>query len=74
MEQFSARPILIAHSTPFLFTTGSAPGRPKETGSTLELGAAPKSVEEVENILVSVANSTWTSMPITGSYFLRTSS
>ncbi len=47
-----------APSTPLEFTTGSAPGRPKETGSTLELGAALKFVGDVENLLVSVLSST----------------
>ena len=74
MLQFKARPILMAHSTPLALTTGSAPGSPRETGSTWELGSAPKRAEEVENIFVSVASSTWTSMPITGSYFSKTSS
>ena len=72
--QFSARPILMAHSTPLALTTGSAPGSPSETGSMLVFGSAPKWAEEVENIFVSVASSTCTSRPITGSYFSSTSS
>ena len=64
----------MAHSTPVLFTTGSAPGKPRLHGSTLLLGAAPKLAEEAENIFVFVASSTCTSMPITGSKRSRTSS
>ena len=48
----------MAHSTPLALTTGNAPGSPNDTGSTLEFAGASKLVAEVENILVSVPNST----------------
>src|SRR6476661_53705 len=64
----------MADSMPISLTTGSAPGRPRQTGQVCELGSAPSSVEHPQNILVLVPSSTWTSRPMTGSYVARASS
>ena len=68
MVQFSASPALTARSTATRFSTGSAPGRPRQTGQTLLLGCAPKLVGQPQKIFVAVASCTCTSRPITGSY------
>ena len=65
MSQFSARPARMANSTTRLFSTGSAPGMPRQTGHTWVLGSAPNSVEQEQNALVFVFNSAWTSRPMT---------
>src|SRR5260370_1971857 len=52
---------------------GWASGRPRQTGDTLLLGAAPKLVGQPQKILVRVASCTWTSRPITASYLAMTS-
>jgi hypothetical protein len=44
-----------------------------QTGQTFELGCAPKLVGHPQKILVRVANWTWTSSPMTGSYLAITS-
>ena len=49
------------------FTTGSDPGRPRQTGQTWVFGSAPNAVEQPQNILDAVFSSTWTSSPSTGS-------
>lgn len=74
MSQFSAKPIRMADSTAAPLTTGNAPGRPRHTGHTNVFGSAPNRFAQPQNILVSVDSSTWTSMPMTGSYVARTSS
>src|SRR5271170_5117185 len=71
--QFKASAASIASSTACRFRTGSAPGNPRHTGQTLVLGEAPKLVGHPQKILVRVASWTWTSRPITGSYFAMTS-
>src|SRR5271165_4615674 len=58
----------MASSTAAAFSTGSAPGSPRQTGQTLLLGCAPKLVGQPQKILVAVASWTCTSSPITGSY------
>src|SRR5258708_30692129 len=68
MVQFRARPIRIVASSAIRFTTGSEPGRPRQTGQTWLLGSAPNVVLQTQNILVLVPSSTWVSRPITGSY------
>ena len=65
--QFSARPILIVYSIAVRFTTGSDPGRPRQTGHTWVFGSAPKTVVQPQNILVLVPSSTCVSSPMTGS-------
>src|SRR5579871_2496728 len=70
--QFSACAASTANSTAFLFRTGNAPGSPRHTGQTFVLGGAPNWVEHPQNIFVAVRSWTWTSRPITGSYFART--
>ena len=67
MSQPRARPSLIADSTACLFTLGSTPGRPRETGLVLVLGTSPKALGAQSNILVAVFSSTCTSKPSTGS-------
>src|SRR5271156_5021344 len=62
-----------ANSTARLFRTGSAPGRPRQTGQMLVLGAAPNFDEQPQKALVRVSNCTWTSRPMTGSYLVRIS-
>src|SRR5690606_10285015 len=74
ISQCSARPILIADSTPVALTTGSAPGRPRQTGQVWVFGSAPRAVAQPQNILVRVPSSTWTSRPMTGSYDASASS
>src|SRR5260370_23656512 len=69
MRQFSAMDASTANSTAFRFSTGNAPGKPRHTGQVLVLGGSPKRVEQAQKILLSVSNWTWTSSPITGSYF-----
>ena len=64
----------MADSTPIALTTGSEPGRPRQVGQVCELGSAPSSVEQPQNIFVLVPSSTWTSRPMTGSYDARASS
>src|SRR2546430_268708 len=49
------------------------PGRPRHTGQTFEFGGSPKRVEQPQKILVLVRSCTWTSRPMTGSYFARIS-
>src|SRR3954466_15994961 len=67
-SQFSAMAARVANSTAVRFNTGSAPGRPRQTGQTLLLGCAPNLVEQPQNALVSVNSWTWTSRPMTTSY------
>ena len=55
------------YSIAIRFTTGSEPGRPRQTGQTWLFGSAPKMVVQPQNILVLVPSSTWVSRPITGS-------
>src|SRR5438876_3629615 len=72
MRQFSAIAASTAYSTAFLLSTGSAPGKPRQTGQTLVLGDAPNWVEQPQKILAWVSSCTCTSRPMTGSYFSRT--
>jgi hypothetical protein len=58
MEQLVESPAFMANSTTFLFSTGRAPGIPRQTGQVCELGSAPNFVEQPQNILVSVRS--WT--------------
>src|SRR5580700_5268361 len=60
-----------AKSTALRFSTGKAPGRPRQTGQTLVLGGSPKRVEQEQKIFVTVKSWTCTSKPITGSYLAR---
>src|ERR1035438_7330793 len=57
----------MANSTASRLSTGSAPGRPRQTGQTLVLGDAPKLVGQPQKILVAVASWTCTSSPMTAS-------
>ena len=67
MSQLSARPIRMVASMPARLATGSAPGRPRQTGHTWVFGSAPNSVRHPQNIFVFVPNSTCVSRPMTGS-------
>src|SRR5262245_27455346 len=45
--------------------TGSAPGRPRQTGQVCVLGGAPNSSGQPQNIFVLVWSWTWISRPMT---------
>ena len=64
----------MVNSTADRFTTGSDPGRPRQTGQTRVLGSAPNAAGQPQNIFVAVPSSTWVSSPITGSYRATASS
>ncbi len=62
----SAFPTLTAASTAPSFRTGSAPGKPRQTGHVRVFGSASAtSVEQPQKIFVSVSSWTWTSSPMT---------
>ena len=61
-------------SIAFSLTTGSAPGRPRQTGQVWVFGSAPNAVAQPQNILLAVPSSTWVSRPMTGSNSARASS
>ena len=63
----SAKPSRTAASTAARLVTGSAPGRPRQTGHTFELAAAPNSAGQPQNILLRVLSWMWHSSPITAS-------
>src|SRR5919108_5494410 len=65
MSESRARPIRIVYSMAFSFGTGSDPGWPRQTSHTRELGGAPNSFGQPQNILVAVESSTWHSSPTT---------
>src|ERR1700677_4524103 len=71
IRQPSAIAASTAKSTAFRFSTGRAPGRPRQTGHTFVFGGAPKRVEHEQKILEKVRSWTCTSNPITGSYLAR---
>ena len=71
--QLRASEASVANSTARRFRTGSAPGRPRQTGQTLVFGGAPKRLAQPQKALVSVRSWTWTSSPMTGSYLARIS-
>src|SRR6187551_1800320 len=48
-------------------TTGSEPGRPRQTGQVRVLGSSPKLSSQPQNIFVRVSSWTWISRPMTGS-------
>lgn len=50
--------------------SGREPGIPVQTGQVCVFGAPPNAVEQPQKIFVFVANSTWTSSPMTVSYIL----
>src|SRR5580698_10697242 len=71
IRQLSAIAASTAKSTALRFSTGKAPGRPRQTGQTFVFGGAPKCVEHEQKILDTVRSWTCTSSPITGSYLAR---
>src|SRR5579864_6198729 len=73
MRQFSAIAASVANSTALRLSTGSAPGRPRHTGQTWVLGAAPNAALHPQKILDAVRSCAWISRPITGSYVTNAS-
>ena len=63
----SARPIISAKCTACALTTGSVPGRPRQTGQVRVFGGSPKLSAQPQNIFVRVSSWTWISRPMTGS-------
>src|SRR5437867_12230160 len=53
--------------TAALLSTGSAPGRPRQTGQVFELGGAPNRVLQPQKSLLLVRSCACTSSPMTGS-------
>src|SRR5271166_3292616 len=72
-SQLMAIEASVANSTAFALSTGKEPGRPRQTGQTLVLGAEPKWLAQPQKTLVAVSSCTWTSSPMTGSYLARIS-
>src|SRR6266702_4916924 len=70
---FRAIEAKVANSTALRFSTGRAPGNPRHTGQILVFGSSPNFGEQLQKAFVSVSSCKWTSRPITGSYFARTS-
>ena len=71
--QLSASEAEVANSTARALSTGNAPGNPRQTGQTLVLGSDPNLLVQPQKALVAVSSCTWTSRPMTGSYFASTS-
>ena len=63
----SATAVRTACSTARWFSTGSAPGSPRQTGQTWLFGGEPNAVLQPQKILVSVRSWAWISSPMTGS-------
>jgi len=57
--QLRARDASVANSTARLLRTGSAPGKPRQTGQTLVFGGDPKRLTHPQKALVSVRSWTW---------------
>src|SRR5438445_5234802 len=70
-REFRAIDANTANSTALRFSTGNAPGNPRQTGQTLVLGGPPNRVEHEQKVFVIVRSCTGTSSPITGSYRAR---
>jgi len=63
-----ASPVAMTYSTARPLMTGSAPGRPRQTGQQWLLGEAPSyAVEQAQNIFDAVRSWQWISMPMTAS-------
>jgi hypothetical protein len=69
ISQSSASPSLIVHSSAVRLATGSAPGKPRQTGQVCVFSPPPKPLAQRQNIFVRVFNWTWISRPTTGSQF-----
>ena len=67
MRHPSASPAFTASATASSESTGSAPGIPRQTGQTQELGVSPKRARQEQKIFRPVFSSTCTSSPITAS-------
>src|SRR5438874_12919811 len=70
-RQFRAIAANTANSTALRFSTGNAPGNPRQTGQTFVLGGSPNRVEHEQKIFVIVRSCTCTSSSITSSYRAR---
>ena len=68
MVQPRASAARTARSTAPLFSTGSAPGRPRHTGQTCVFGFAPNAALQPQKIFDAVRSWAWISSPMTGSY------
>ena len=66
-SQPSAMPIISPKWIASALATGSAPGRPRQTGQVRVFGGSPKLSSQPQNIFVWVASWTWISSPMTGS-------
>ena len=66
-SQPSASPIISPKWIARALTTGSAPGRPRQTGQVCVFGGSPNDSSQPQNIFVAVASWTWISSPMTGS-------
>jgi hypothetical protein len=51
-----------------LFSTGKAPGRPRQVGQVCVFGSAPYSTGHAQNILLRVVSCAWTSRPMVRMY------
>src|SRR5689334_1028137 len=70
--QFSAMEAFTAMATASRFSTGSAPGIPRQTGQVCAFAGAPNFVEQPQKIFECVSSWQCTSSPMTGSYFCLT--
>src|SRR5438445_10703615 len=70
MSEPSASPIIVPKCTARPFSTGSAPGSPRQTAHVSELRGSLKDSSQPQNIFVRVESWTWISRPMTGSYSL----
>ena len=66
-SQPSAIPIIRPLWIDSALTTGSAPGRPRQTSQVRVFGSSPKLSSQPQNIFVRVESCTWISSPMTGS-------
>jgi hypothetical protein len=66
--QFNARAVRRTISTARRFGTGSAPGKPQQTGQTRVFGSPPNATGQRQNILELVASSAWISIPTLTKY------
>ena len=60
----SMRPVSRVFSMACWLSTGSAPGRPRQTGQLWVFGVSPNEVRHEQNILVAVLTWAWTSRPM----------
>src|SRR5947209_6374560 len=68
MVQLSKKPVRIVSLSASSLATGNTPGKPRHTGQTWVLGAAPNSLAQPHHIFDLVLSWTWVSSPMTASY------